>query len=147
MLDGDAVGNIQPFDIYDKSRVDYLYRTLAMLVAWHQREGGYQNFVVNYVFESPDSLQQLLGLLRPLDPEIHVFRLRASDDTLRQRILARSDGRDEAYLHWELQRGPELQRIQDESGKDGALGTEILTDDRSIPEITEAIFRSINGVI
>ena len=69
-LDGDAVGDVHPFDIYDESRIQHLYRTLALLVGFHQ-QNRYANFVINYVFESPGSLQDLLELLRPLDAAIY----------------------------------------------------------------------------
>ena len=144
MLDGDAVGNIHPFEIYDDARVDYLYRTLAMLVAWHQREGGYRHFVINYVFERPESLARLLALLRPLDPDIHVFRLRASEATLWERILTRG-GSDDAYLAWELERGPELLWIQDRFGGDEALGVVIETDELSVGDVVEVILGYCGG--
>jgi len=142
MLDGDAIGNIHPFEIYDDARVDYLHRTLAMLVAWHQREGGYQHFVINYVFETPESLARLLSLLRSLDPDIHVFRLRASEATLRKRILARG-GNDDAYLAWELKRGPELLRIQDVQGAGGVLGVVIETDGLSVDAVVDDILNFV----
>ena len=57
MLDGDFVGAVHPFEIYDQERIDYLYQTLHHLVAFHI-QNGYRNFVVNYVFESPETLAQ-----------------------------------------------------------------------------------------
>ncbi|HHB89696.1 MAG TPA: hypothetical protein ENK60_00115 [Anaerolineae bacterium] len=144
MLDGDAIGHVHPFEIYDPNRTDYLYRTLAMLVAWHQREGGYEHFVINYVFEKPDSLARLLARLRPLDPDIRVFRLRASPETLRARIRKRGSEND-AYHAWELERGPELLRIQDAQGPDDALGEVIETDGLSVEEVTEAIWARVAG--
>ena len=56
MLDGDYIGAVHPLAIYDAARVDYLYRTLRHLVAWQIAQGDYHNFVINYVFESPESL-------------------------------------------------------------------------------------------
>ena len=139
MLDGDAVGNVHPFEIYDNARTDYLYRTLAMLVAWHQREGRYERFVINYVFEQPDDLARLLALLRPLDPDIHVFRLRASAATLRERILERGGHGDAGYLAWELARGLELLRIQDANAAGEALGRVIETDGLTVDEVVDGV--------
>ena len=31
-LDGDHIGYVHPFDIYDGARIDHLYRTLELLV-------------------------------------------------------------------------------------------------------------------
>jgi broad-specificity NMP kinase len=61
-LDGDAIGDVHPFEIYDDARISHLYRTLELLVGFHQKY-GYSDFVINYVFESPESLQELLNLL------------------------------------------------------------------------------------
>lgn len=44
-LDGDYIGDVNPFEIYDDARIDHLYRTLAYLIAFHQ-ENGYANFVI-----------------------------------------------------------------------------------------------------
>jgi tRNA A37 N6-isopentenylltransferase MiaA len=60
MLDGDHIGAVHPFEIYDQQRIAYLYQTIRHLVAFHI-EHGYTNFVVNYVFETPESLAELRG--------------------------------------------------------------------------------------
>ena len=57
-LDGDAIGDVNPFEIYDDARIEHLYRTLALLISFH-RQHGYHEFIINYVFESATSLQQL----------------------------------------------------------------------------------------
>ena len=78
-LDGDYIGDVHPFGIYDEARLDHLYRTLALLIDFHQ-QNGYHSFVINYVFESPDSLQSLIALLRPLDPSIHTYWLTCDEE-------------------------------------------------------------------
>ncbi len=50
MLDGDYIGAVHPFEIYDLARINYLYQTLSHLIQFHQSH-GYKNFVINYVFE------------------------------------------------------------------------------------------------
>ena len=89
MLDGDYIGAVHPFEIYDDARIAYLYHTLQHLVAFHRREGGYRYFVINYVFESPDSLADLCRRLVVHDNEIYVFRLTASDAAVAERIIKR----------------------------------------------------------
>ncbi len=145
MLDGDAAGEIHPFEIHNAGRVQHLYSTLAMLVAWHQQEAGYQHFVINYVFERPRTLTRLLTSLRPLDPDIHIFRLRASADTLQERIRQRGCNKNAKELAWELQRGPELLRIQDANGPGDSLGIVIETDDLSPEQVADAILQQIAG--
>lgn len=60
MLDGDYLGAVHPFAIYDDARVAYLYKTITHLFEFHKAH-GYTNFVINYVFESPESLAALVG--------------------------------------------------------------------------------------
>jgi len=144
MLDGDAAGEIHPFEIHDPRRVQHLYGTLAMLVAWHQQEAGYQHFVINYVFERPESLVRLVTLLHTLEPDIRVFRLRANPETLRRRIRQRGCNKDADELAWELQRGPELLRIQDANGPGDALGVVIDTDELTSQQIADVIQQQIS---
>ena len=59
ILDGDYIGAVHPFGIYDDARVDHPYRTLAHLIELH-KENGCTNFVINYVFESPGLLAALV---------------------------------------------------------------------------------------
>ena len=47
MLDGDCIGAVRPFEIYDDARITYLYRTLHHLIAYHVEQGDYHNFVIN----------------------------------------------------------------------------------------------------
>jgi broad-specificity NMP kinase len=139
-LDGDAIGDVHPFEIYDPARIDHLYRTLSLLVGFHQ-QNGYNNFVINYVFESAQSLGDLLGLLRPLDPSIHVFWLTCNAQEQERRIRARS--RDQ--VKWELARFVELQRIQSEAAREGFIGVEVDTSGLSAAEVAEVIWAQIES--
>lgn len=139
-LDGDAIGNVHPFEIYDRARIDHLYRTLELLVGFHQKN-GYHNIVINYVFESPDSLQELLDRLLPLDPSIHTYWLTCSEKEQANRIRARH--RDS--LDWELARFVELQRIQARAAQAGFIGLEVDTTDLTSVEVAEKIWRNIFG--
>ena len=137
-LDGDYIGDVHPFEIYDDARISHLYRTLALLIGFHQKN-GYHNFVINYVFESPQSLQELLSLLRPLDPSIHTYWLTCDEEEQARRIRNRS--REE--LQWELNRFVELQRIQKQAAHHGSIGKEVDTTQLTPKEAAEVIWRNI----
>ena len=136
MLDGDHIGAVHPFEIYDESRIDYLYRTIAHLIGYH-KENGYDDFVVNYVFESAKHLKSLVDLLRPIDDSIQAFRLTCSDAEQEKRVLARKTNQYE----WELKRFRELNRILDESAADGDTGCPIDTTGLSVKKTVDVIWR------
>ena len=138
-LDGDHIGYVHPFEIYDEARIDHLYRTLALLVGFH-RENGYQNFVINYVFESPGSLQELLDMLRPLDPSLHVYWLTCEESEQEKRIRTRQ--RDQ--LAWELNRFFELKLIQAEASQEGFIGIEVDTTGLTSTEVADYIWKDIH---
>jgi len=137
-LDGDAIGDVHPFDIYDDARISHLYRTLELLVEFHQKN-GYHNFVINYVFESPESLQDLLDLLRPLDPSIHTYWLTCDVEEQVKRIRNRK--RDE--LDWELNRFVELQQIQAKAAQQGFIGKRVDTTRLTSAEVAEVVWKDI----
>ena len=137
-LDGDCIGSVHPFEIYDPARIDHLYRTLAVLVSFHQ-ENGYHNFVINYVFESPGSLQQLVELLSPLDPAIHAYWLTCDEKVQAERIRKRNG----SNLDWELTRFIELKRIQAEAARAGFIGVELDTGSLSVADAADKIWMDI----
>ena len=137
-LDGDSIGEVHPFEIYDEARIDHLYQTLALLVGFHQTH-GYQNFVINYVFESPDSLNDLLDRLRPLDPDLHTYWLTC--DPIEQANRIRSRQRDQ--LDWELQRFTELSQIQAQAARQGFIGIKVDTTALNTAQVAEKIWQDI----
>jgi chloramphenicol 3-O-phosphotransferase len=137
-LDGDCIGDVHPFEIYDPGRIAHLYRTLELLVGFHQGN-GYANFVINYVFESPASLQDLLDLLRPLDPSIHTYWLTCDEQEQAKRIRRRK----RLELDWELGRFVELQRIQRKAAQQGFIGTEVDTTALTATEVADRIWQDI----
>lgn len=139
-LKGDQIGNVHPFEIYDEQRIDHLYRTLALLIAFHQ-ENGYQNFTIDYVFESPESLQALLSLLQPLDEAIHTYWLTCNPTQQEKRIHARQRN----DLDWELNRFSELNQIQAEAAKQGFIGVEVKTSQLSAADVADKIWQDIHG--
>jgi chloramphenicol 3-O-phosphotransferase len=137
-LDGDAIGDVHPFEIYDGTRISHLYRTLELLIGFHQKD-GYHHFVINYVFESSESLQELLDLLRPLDVSIHTYWLICEEEEQAKRIRNRS----RENLPWELNRLVELQHIQKEAAQRGFIGKEIDTTRLTSHEAAEAIWQDV----
>ena len=138
-LDGDYIGDVNPFEIYDDARINHLYRTLAHLIAFHQ-ENGYFNFVINYVFEAAESLQDLLDLLKPLDEEIHVFWLTCDREVQRERIQFRGGNE----IEWELERLIELQQIQARAAEQGFIGKRVDTTGLSVEQVAEKIWGIVN---
>ncbi len=141
MLDGDYLGAVRPFDLHSPARVEYLYQTLRQAVAFHQAN-GYPNFVINYVFETPESLARLRQLLANLDPDIRAFRLVCRDEAEMERRIRRRAGEedgDPAHLAWELARFRQLAAIQDENARRGDLGQEIDAAGRSPEELAQII--------
>jgi cytidylate kinase len=139
MLDGDFIGAVHPFEIYDEERVAYLYRTLQHLIKYHVAAGGYQNFVINYVFETPESLAELCALLDGLAGEVRTFRLVASDDAMQARIRGREVESDSSQ-EWYLNRYKELVAIQTAAAKRGDLGEVIDTTNHLPPEVADLIW-------
>ena len=140
-LDGDAIGDVQPFKIYDEARLNHLYRTMELLIGFHQKN-GYSNFVINYVFESPESLQELVEFLRPLDSSIHCYWLTCDEEEHAKRI--RNRRRED--LQWELSRFVQLRQIQNEAAEHGFLGKQVdttrLTAEQAAKTIWEDVFRA-----
>ena len=137
MLDGDYLGAVQPFEIYDEQRIAHLYETLRLVAGLHYTH-GYQNLVINYVFETPESLANLRRLLVELDKQIYTFRLTCSEAEIARRIKQRSS--DPEGLAWELQRFRELTAIQNANARHGDLGEVINTTELSAREAARAIW-------
>jgi len=143
MLDGDYIGAVAPFEIYDAARVAYLYKTLAHLVSYHQREGGYRNFVLNYVFETAESLAELVALLEPLDARVQVFRLTCAVEEMERRIGRRGRADSEGEVVWELARCRELAAIQDAAAQLGFLGVVVDTTTLDVEQTADAILQTL----
>jgi len=137
-LDGDHIGNVHPFEIYDEARIEHLYKTLAQLVRFH-KNNGYPNFVINYVFETSESLDQLVSLLRPLDDTIHVYWLTCNESEHARRVK----GRAGVDLVWEMDRFVELQKIQRTAAQKGFIGVEMDTSELTPVEVADAIWKDI----
>lgn len=137
-LDGDAIGDVHPFEAYDNDRISHLYRTFELLIGFHQKN-GYHNFVINCIIESPESLQELLNLLQPLDSSIHTYWLLcdAAEQTIRIRERKREG------VEWELNRFVELKRIQAKAAGLGFIGKEVDTTRLTSEEVSDEIWKDI----
>ena len=142
MLDGDYIGAVHPFEIYDDARIEHLYRTIHLLVAF-QIEHGYSNFVINYVFETPESLAQLRGMLSDLDDVTYAFRLAANEDEIEQRIRRRNT----EGASWELERFRELTAIMEAGAERGDMGYEVDTTGMAVKEVAETIWQNIHEAV
>ncbi|HQE92553.1 MAG TPA: AAA family ATPase [Anaerolineae bacterium] len=141
-LDGDYIGAVHPFEIYDEVRIEHLYQTLRHLIAFHIERGDYHNFVIPYVFESPESLARLRTWLADLDDEVYAFRLVCHPQVLEQRLRDASRAPDE--LAWYLNRTPELVRIQEAAAHSGDLGYVVDTTSRTPAEVADVIWALVH---
>lgn len=134
MLDGDHLGAVYPFEIYDDARVAYLYKTLEHLISFHQKH-GYPNFVINYVFESPELLSALTQMLEPLGNRVYTFWLTCAPEAQRARILKRNTDQ----VTWELERLGELNTILEAASERGNIGTQVDTTGKTVAEMVTLI--------
>jgi GrpB-like predicted nucleotidyltransferase (UPF0157 family)/predicted kinase len=144
MLDGDYLGALHPFEIYDEQRVAYRYDTICHVARFHV-EHGWKNIVVNDVFETPETLDQLRRALNEIDHANHAYRLTCRAEEVERRIRSRS--RDPDRLAWELRRSRELQAIQAANARRGDLGFAIDTTGLSIDEAADAIWRDVTSEV
>lgn len=141
-LDGDYIGSVHPFEIYDDVRIEHLYQTLRHLIAFHIERGDYHNFVIPYVFESPESLARLRTLLADLDDEVYAFRLVCDLQVLEQRL--RDSARSPDDIVWHIDRAVELIRIQEAAARNGDLGYVVDTTTRTPAEVAEVIWKLVH---
>ena len=144
MLDGDCLGEIRPFDLYDNQRVEYLYDTLVNLVNFHKQH-GYNNFVINYVFETPETLASLTKRLKQLDGAIYVFWLVCDEKEQEQRIRLRAKcNKHTRDVEWELKRAKELNKILEEASRKGFTGERIDTTGKNVQAVGNIIWRQLH---
>ena len=141
MLDGDYIGAVHPFEIYDEARVGYLYQTLCHLIQFHVTQGGYENFVINYVFETVNSLQKLKDGVSGLAGDVYTFRLTASRAAIEARIRQREQS---STLDWYLHRSLELVAIQEKAALQGDLGVIIDTTELAPHQVAQTMLAVID---
>lgn len=139
-IEGDALGMVHPFEIYDAARVAHLYRCVAGLASVHAG-AGYRDIVIDYVFESPESLAALVAELRGVDPEVRVFWLVCDEGEQAARIAARK----RPELEWELRRFRELRSIQGKAAEQGFIGERVDTTGKGAEEVAAEILGLIGA--
>ena len=142
MLDGDYIGAVHPFEIYDEARVEHLYQTIRHLISFHKSH-NYHNFIINYVFETPQSLARLRHLLADLDDVIYAFRLCCDEFEHEQRVLSRK----RKHITWELTRFKELITIIEAASNRGDMGYPIDTTPLTIPQVADLIWAHIKEAV
>ena len=143
MLDGDCIGEVKPFKLYDNQRIEYLYDALVNLISFHKQH-GYNNFVINYVFETPETLASLTKRLKQLDGAIYVFWLVCDEKEQEQRIRMRGKcNKSMRSVEWELKRARELNKILEEASRKGFIGERIVTTGKSIRKVGNIIWSKL----
>ncbi len=137
MLDADYIGAIFPRDYKNSDWTEYLYKTIANLVEFHKKN-NIENFVINYVFETPKSLSALVNKLSAIDENIKIFYLSCNEEEQRQRIIKRNNSR----LAWELERFLELNEILRASALSGSIGFDINTSKKTVAQVVEEIWQN-----
>lgn len=136
MLDGDYLGQVNPFEIYSEARIDHLYATFQVNIAHHQQY-EYEHFIINYVFESETSLKDLMRRVQPLSPDIFVFRLYVSEEENERRICQRATD----AVEWELNRCKVLSAIMEPFG-DG-IGERLDVTELTVDEVANLILTKV----
>jgi hypothetical protein len=140
MLDADYAAEFHPFDYYNDEHLAYAHATLRVL-AGHHASHGFQDFVINWVFETPFQLDRLRGLLADLGLPIYAFRLVCAPDEIERRVRRRNL----PDLDYELRRSRELIDILDRAALTGDLGTPLDTTSLTVEQTAEAILRQIQA--
>jgi hypothetical protein len=140
MLDADYVAEFHPFDYYNDEHLAYAHATLRVLTA-HHISHGFQNFVINWIFESPFQLDRLKRLLGDLGLPIYAFRLVCAPHEVERRVRRRNL----PDLDYELQRSRELIEILDRAALAGDIGTPLDTTSLTIEQTADAILQQIQG--
>ena len=138
MLDADYVAEFHPFDYYNDEHLAYAHATLRVLAAHHVSH-GFQDFVINWVFETPFQLDRLKQLLGDLGLPIYAFRLVCAPDEIERRVRRRNL----PDLDYELRRSRELVDILNHAALTGDLGTPLDTTSLTAEQAADAILQQI----
>ncbi|WP_457610908.1 hypothetical protein [Lutibacter sp.] len=138
MLDGDYIGAVHPFELYEQARIEYLYDTIYYLFTYHF-SNGFENFIINYVFESAQSLDNLLNRFKAVNLKIKCYWLISSIEEQKERITLRSRGRKD----WELKRLYELNQILENASKIGFIGEKVEIQGKTVKEVTDLLWNKV----
>jgi hypothetical protein len=140
MLDADYVAAFQPFDYYNDDDLAYVEATLCVLVA-HHLSHGFQDFVIDWVFETPLQLRRLASELAKFGQPIHTYRLVCDVEEIARRVRRRNL----PDLNYELQRSRELAGILDNAAQTGDLGHVIDTTHLNVEQTADAILAHLQA--
>ncbi|PKP07413.1 MAG: hypothetical protein CVU10_07695 [Bacteroidetes bacterium HGW-Bacteroidetes-5] len=138
MLDGDFIGAVHPFKLYDNSRIQYLYDTLEYIASFHL-SNGYKNLIINYIFESEKSLNSLLNRLQKFNLEIRCFFLECTVQEQIERIKLRNRER----VLWELKRAYELNAILEKATRTEYIGEKVDISGKTINETVNILWELV----
>lgn len=136
VIEGDAFANIHPLDHAD-SRTSLECNTLMAQAALFRLEHGIETIIINWVFETQASLQDLIQKLGPAQIIPMIFLLEASDSVFEKRILQRKT----ADYEWELKRFKELKAVFAERSLNGELGVRVDTSELSAEDVKEFVLK------
>lgn len=134
MLDGDYLGAVNPFKIYDPERICNLYSILEYLVKFYITK-GYSNIIINYIFETPNQLSELTNRLRLINTNINAYWLTCSVEEQESRIKSRK----RFQYEMELDRFRKLNTIMIKSNSTGYIGKHVNISSLSTSEIVERL--------
>ena len=118
---------------HEDYRDDPVWRRLVVAVAGALHSDVSAHLVVPMTLSRAEHLAEIVAGLRSVDPDLRLFRLVASEDVLRGRILARPD--DDGPHEWCLRHlASGLAAMRDER-----FGSEIPTDGRTPDEIADEV--------
>lgn len=140
LLEGDYIAAIQPFDYYNQAHLDYAYRTIGMIAAYHAAN-GIPNLIINWVLESPEQLDRLKQQLAALELPIVSYRLWCDPAVIAERIRQRN----QPDLAFELDRSRELVAILDRAAETGDMGIRIDTTALTADQTAARIWADISS--
>ena len=125
---------VHPVQDYQDAR---LWRRLVPALAWPLVHIARRTLVIPMTVWRRAYWDELLARLRRADADVRAFRLTASEETLRARII--QDGNDAGARGWRLAHMHNVRTAL----SDAAFGTEIATDGRTPIEVAHHITHAL----
>lgn len=132
LLDGDWCWDADPFTVNAETKAMVLDNICYLLNSF-LHSSVYENIVFCWVMDQQSIIDDILSRLDTASCNVRVISLLASEETLRQRIMADVSAGIRSFdvLQRSLERLPLYQRIDSQK---------VHTDNRSVEQLTEAIF-------
>lgn len=135
MIDMDYVISVKPYDFYDEADLAYAWDLMEQL-ARHHHAHGYEDLVIGWVFEDPDTLATLRRRLMAISYPVLTYWLTAEADEIARRVRARNT----PDVEWELKRFQEHLAMFERERDRGDLGYIVDTTHLSPREAAQAIY-------